>query len=56
MEKEECRVDEIIIKPHHFIDIIKLYGAGIERFIPDEPMGHDSIKSQMNLSIIRQSM
>jgi len=44
MEKEECRVDEIIIKPHHFIDIIKLYGAGIERFIPDETMGHDFYK------------
>ena len=44
MEKEECRVDEIIIKPHHIIDIIKLYGAGIERFIPDEPMGHDFYK------------
>ena len=44
MEKEECRVDEIIIKPHHFIEIIKLYGADIERFIPDEPMGHDFYK------------
>ncbi|MEO2189320.1 hypothetical protein [[Clostridium] innocuum] len=44
MEKEECRGDEIIIKPHHFIDIIKLYGADIERFIPDEPMGHDFYK------------
>ena len=44
MEKEECRGDEIIIKPHHFIDIIKLYGAGIERFVPDEPMGHDFYK------------
>ena len=53
MEKEECRVDEIIIKPHHFIDIIKLYGADIERFIPWDMI---SIKSQMNLSIIRQSM
>ena len=38
------------------IDIIKLYGAGIERFIPDEPWDMISIKSQMNLSIIRQSM
>lgn len=44
MEKKECRVDEIIIKPHHFIDIIKLYGAGIERFISDEFMGHDFYK------------
>ena len=31
----------IIIKPHHFLDIIKLYGAGMEWFIPDEKMGHD---------------
>lgn len=35
---------EILIKPHHFIDIIKLYGSGIERFIPDEKMGHDFYK------------
>ena len=49
MEKEECRVDEIIIKPHHFIDIIKLYGAGIERFIPDEPMGHDFYKDRKSV-------
>lgn len=34
-------MNEILIKPHHFIDIIKLYGAGIERFVPDEKMGHD---------------
>lgn len=26
----------IIIKPHHFMDIIKLYGSGIEVFVPDE--------------------
>lgn len=26
----------IIIKPHHLIDIIKLYGAGVEYFVPDE--------------------
>lgn len=31
----------IIIKPHHFIDIMKLYGTGIEVFVPDEKMGHD---------------
>ena len=34
----------ILIKPHHFIDIIKLYGAGIEKFVPDEKMGHDFYK------------
>lgn len=31
----------ILIKPHHFIDIIKLYGSGIEMFVPDKTMGHD---------------
>lgn len=31
----------IMIKPHHFIDIIKLYGKGIEVFVPDVKMGHD---------------
>lgn len=34
-------MDSIKIKPHHFMDIIKLYGAGIEEFVPDEKMGHD---------------
>ena len=27
-----------------YIDIIKLYGSGIEKFIPDEKMGHDFYK------------
>ena len=31
----------ITVKPHHFMDIIKLYGKGIEYFVPDEKMGHD---------------
>lgn len=34
-------MNTITIKPHHFIDIIKLYGTGIEVFVPDEKMGHD---------------
>ena len=34
-------MDTITIKPHHFLDIIKLHGAGLEQFIPDEKMGHD---------------
>lgn len=34
----------IRIKPHHFIDIIKLYGSGIENFIPDEIYNHDFYK------------
>ena len=34
-------MNTILIKPHHFMDIIKLYGSGIETFVPDEKMGHD---------------
>lgn len=34
-------METITIKPHHFMDIIKLYGAGIESFVPDEKLGHD---------------
>lgn len=34
-------MDPITIKPHHFMDIIKLYGAGLETFVPDEALGHD---------------
>lgn len=37
-------MESIIIKPHHFIDIIKLYGTGIKTFIPDKEMGHDFYK------------
>ncbi len=33
--------EKIVIKPHHFLDIIKLYGSGIDVFVPDEKMGHD---------------
>ena len=31
----------VIIKPHHFMDIFKSYGTGIEEFVPDQKMGHD---------------
>ncbi len=31
----------IKIKPHHFMDIIKLYGSGLDEFIPDQAYGHD---------------
>jgi hypothetical protein len=31
----------IVIKPHHFLDIIKLYGSGINGFVPDREYGHD---------------
>ncbi|MEE3342895.1 MAG: DUF1284 domain-containing protein [Bacilli bacterium] len=34
----------IIIKPHHFLDIIKLHGAGLNVFVPDKKMGHDFYK------------
>ena len=34
----------ILIKPHHFFDIVKLYGAGIEHFVKDEEHGHDFYK------------
>jgi len=36
--------EKICIKPHHFMDIIKLYGSGIEKFVPDVKMGHDFYK------------
>ena len=31
----------LLLKPHHFMDILKLYGSGIEQFVPDERFGHD---------------
>lgn len=31
----------ITVKPHHFMDIIKLYGSGIRVFVPDQKMNHD---------------
>jgi len=34
----------IVIKPHHLLDIFKLYGAGLEKFIPDPLYGHDFYK------------
>ena len=37
----EVKMEKITIKPHHFMDIIKLYGTGIERFVPDQKRGHD---------------
>lgn len=29
------------MKPHHFMDIMKLHGAGIDHFVPDEAYKHD---------------
>ena len=37
-------MEKITIKPHHFMDIIKLYGSGIDVFVPDEKMQHDFYK------------
>lgn len=34
-------MEPVTIKPHRFMDIIKLYGGGLERFVPDPAMGHD---------------
>lgn len=31
----------MVLKPHHFMDIIKLYGTGIDVFTPDLEYGHD---------------
>lgn len=33
--------ETIFIKPHHFLDIIKLHGGGYEKFMPDKNYGHD---------------
>ena len=37
------------IKPHHFLDIIKLYGSGIDEFKPDEKYGHDFYRIGNNI-------
>lgn len=29
------------IKPHHFLDIIKLFGSGLDSFVPNVEYGHD---------------
>ena len=34
----------VLIKPHHLLDIFKLYGAGINFFIPNPLYGHDFYK------------
>jgi hypothetical protein len=31
----------VVIKPHHLLDIFKLYGAGCEHFVPDLERGHN---------------
>ncbi len=32
---------KLLLKPHHFLDIMKLYGAGVNYFTPDLRYGHD---------------
>lgn len=44
-------MNSILIKPHHFIDIIKLYGSGIDRFVPDEKWDMIFIRLLMKLLI-----
>lgn len=34
-------MEKLIVKPHHFLDIIKLYGSGLEHFVPAPDFGHD---------------
>jgi hypothetical protein len=34
----------IKIRPHHFFDVIKLYGKGIDHFVPDKYYHHDFYK------------
>lgn len=34
----------IFLKPHHFLDIIKLYGFGLNFFVPDPKYGHNFYK------------
>lgn len=43
----------ITIKPHHFMDMIKLYGAGIDIFVPDEKMKHDFYKIANDILLYR---
>jgi len=35
---------KLFLKPHHFLDIIKLHGFGVKRFKPDKKYGHDFYK------------
>jgi len=34
----------ILMKPHHFFDIIKLHGSGLDNFVPDLNFRHDFYK------------
>jgi hypothetical protein len=32
--------EKLLIKPHHFLDIIKLFGSGLDVFVPNVEYGH----------------
>jgi hypothetical protein len=34
-------VKKLKLKPHHLLDILKLYGKDLSRFVPDKNYGHD---------------
>lgn len=34
-------LESVLIKPHHLLDIFKLYGKGIDEFVPDTAYHHD---------------
>ncbi len=33
--------ETLLIKPHHFLDVIKLFGSGLDKFVPNMEYGHD---------------
>ena len=37
-------MENIRIKPHHFLDILKLHGKGLDHFLPDTDYNHDFYK------------
>jgi hypothetical protein len=41
MAKQQPKKEMLLIKPHHFLDIIKLFGSGLEKFVPNLEYGHD---------------
>lgn len=45
----------MVLKPHHFMDIIKLYGGGIQVFVPDTDYGHDFYRAANEIIGSRQT-
>lgn len=33
--------ETLLIKPHHFLDIMKLFGSGLDSFVPNVEYGHN---------------